>query len=115
MDVIKALKADSLIFKYFPHGTSFVGIKDARMKVWILHGFRKSLMLGTMWQRWGFFKKAMRSHCEAVKVKLGLWHKPQDPGIQSGDVCPGRAAEWSHPENELLQAVVLLGQSRLRN
>lgn len=32
MDVIKALKADSLIFKYFPHGTSFVGIKDARMK-----------------------------------------------------------------------------------
>lgn len=28
----KALKADSLIFKHFPHGTSFVGIKDARMK-----------------------------------------------------------------------------------
>lgn len=40
-------------------------------------------MLGTMWQIWGFFKKAMGSHCEAMKVQLGLWHKPQDTGIQS--------------------------------
>lgn len=31
----------------------------------------------------GFLQEAMGSHCQAVKVKLGLWHKPQDTGIQS--------------------------------
>lgn len=68
-----------------------------------------------MWQRQSFCK-AMRGHCEAVKVKFGLWHKSQDTGNTS---CETSAKEELHraesPENDLLQAAVWTGQRHLRN
>lgn len=51
------------------------------------------------------------SSCEGTAWVMAQTPRHWDTKL---NVCPGRAAEWSHPENDLLQAAVLLGQSRLK-
>lgn len=113
--VTKGTESCSLIFKYFPCGISFAGIKDARMKnldsPWL-----QKVIEARKHGRDGVSARPWEATVKLSRLNLGCGTNPKTLEIQN---CETSAKEELHraelSENDLLQTAVLVGWSHLRN